>query len=352
MNAPPDGIRKAAILVATLDRSAADRLLDQMEPAQARQVRQVTVELDRIDPAEQRQVVDEFFRARPLVRQKDPPGIELDGRLAGKLSLLPGRVSSGIAAVADEKALSSVPDGSRGLGGKPFRFLRDAEGEKLAGLLASERPQTIALVLAHLPPKQAGNVLVRLSPQLQVEVVRRLVDLEETEPEILREVERALESRFSEQVLMQRRRVAGLAAVAGIIEASEGPVAVEILGNLASHDRRLAERLSPERPQFSDLTLLDEATLATIFRAAGPELTTLALVDAPPHLIERIVARLPESQESFVRDRLANLGPMRLSDAEEARRRIAHLAHRLAIDGQIELGGRQGSIPRGNRHPQ
>jgi len=345
MSPPPDGIRKAAILVATLDRPAADRLLDQMEPAQARQVRQVTVDLGQIDPEEQRQVVDEFFRVRPLVRIKDPPGIELDGRLPSKLSLLSSRFSSGLTSVADEKAVSRGSGGWRGSGGKPFCFLRDAEGEKLAGLLASERPQTIALVLAHLPPKQAGNVLVRLSPQLQVEVVRRLVDLEEAEPEILREVERVLESRFSEQVLMQRRRVAGLAAVAGIIEAAEGPVATEILGNLASHDRRLAERLGPARPQFSDLTLLDDATLATIFRAAGPELTTLALVDAPPHLIERIVARLPEPQESFVRDRLANLGPMRLSDAEEARRRIAELAHRLAVEGRIDLAGRRGSIP-------
>lgn len=352
MKPPPDGIRKAAILVATLDRPAADRLLDQMEPAQARQVRQVTVDLDRIDPEEQRQVIDEFFRVRPLVPQKDPPGIELDGRLAAKLSLPLSRLSSGLSSVGHENALPNGRGGSRRLGGKPFCFLRDAEGEKLAGLLASERPQTIALVLAHLPPKQAGTVLVRLSPQLQVEVVRRLVDLEETEPEILREVERVLESRFSEQVLMQRRRVAGLSAVAGIIEASEGPVATEILGNLASHDRRLAERLSPERPQFPDLTLLDDATLATIFRAAGPELTILALVDAPPHLIERILARLPESQESFVRDRLANLGPMRLSDAEEARRRIAELAHRLAIEGQVELPGRRGSIPHPDRHPQ
>ena len=118
--------------------------------------------------------------------------------------------------------------------GEPFRFLRDAEADKLVRVLAGERPQTIALVLSHLPPQQAGSVLARLQPALQNEVVRRLVDLEETDPEILREVEQALQSRLSEQVQMQRRRVAGLAAVAGILQASDGRTGMQILDNLAA----------------------------------------------------------------------------------------------------------------------
>ena len=68
---------------------------------------------------------------------------------------------------------------------------------------------------------------------MQAEVVRRLVDLEETAPEILREVEEALQSRLSQQVQMQRRRVAGLAAVAGILQAADGRTGMEILDNLA-----------------------------------------------------------------------------------------------------------------------
>jgi len=326
MTPQPNGIRKAAILVASLDRSAADRLLDQMEPDQAQRIRQLTMELDPIDPEEQRQVVDEFFRMRPIAPEKQPPGIELDGSLARRLSCSPSRCSSVEA--------SGESDTS---GNRPFCFLHDAEGEKLARLLARERPQTIALVLAHLPPEQAGHVLVRLSPAQQVEVVHRLVDIEETEPEILREVERALELRFSEQVLVQRRRVAGFAAVKGVLKASEGEVGAAILGNLASRDRRLAERLSPERPDFGDLTRADDATLATVFQAAEEELVVLTLADAPPEFRARILAKLSESKAMRLGDHLAHLGPICLSDIEEARRRIAELAHQLAVEGQIEF---------------
>ena len=321
-----NGLRKAAILVAALDRPAADRVLDRMDPAQAQQVRQMTMELlDRIDPEEQRQVVDEFLRVRPMVPQKQPPGIELDGGLARKLLLRSSRFSP-------DEPLPSDASGS-----PPFRFLHDAEGERLATLLAGERPQTIALVLSHLPAKQAGTVLVRLSPALQVDVIRRLVDLEETAPDILQEVERALESRFSEQMLRQRRRVAGVSAVAGILEASDGPVGAQILTNLASGDRQLAERLSPPRLAFADLARLDDATLSAIFRAAEPELAILALVGAPPELIDRVLARFPAAEAGPIRNQLNHLGPIRLSDVEEARRRIAELAQRLAIEGRIDL---------------
>jgi flagellar motor switch protein FliG len=314
------GIRKAAILVASLDRAAADRLLDRIDPAEARQIRQTTMELDAVDPQEQRRVIDEFLRGRPAHPDEPLPGIELDDGLAQRVFAQPG-------AVAGE---------TQPVGGPPFRFLHDAEGEKLVSLLASERPQTIALVLAHLPPDQAGNVLAGLSPPVQVDVLRRLVQLEETEPEILQEVERALESRLSKQVLTQRRRVAGLAAVAGILDASDRRVGRQILGNLATHDQSLAQRLRPQRIDFADLARLDEAALATVLRAAGRELVLLALVGAPPPLIDRMLARLPASESALLRRRLDHPEPTRLSDVEEARRRIAALAERLALEGRIQ----------------
>src|SRR5271166_5483212 len=76
-----DGLRKAAILVASLDTAAADAVLDQLAPEQARQVREIVVELEDIDQTERRRVIDEFFR-RESPAPLDDAGVELDGRLA------------------------------------------------------------------------------------------------------------------------------------------------------------------------------------------------------------------------------------------------------------------------------
>ena len=364
MNPPDQGIRKAAILVASLDRATADAMLDVLGPEQAALVRQTMVALGKIDSREQRRVIEEFFRVGPRSfavtspsptdgkPDNHPPGVELDGPLARKLATpqapsAPGQSAPALAAPA--LATPSPANNAR-----PFRFLYEAEGEKLTRVLAGERPQTIALVLSHLSPEQAAGVLARLQPALQVDVIRRLVDLEETDPEILREVERALQSRLSQQVHMQCRRVAGLKAVSGILEASDGQLAQQILGNLAAHDQPLAEKLNLpamefdelefDELEFDELVRLDDAALKAIFQAAEPKLAMTALVGAPPKLIDRVLGRFAAPEAKTVRHKLNHPGPIQLSDVEAARQQVADLARRLAWEGRIQLTQREAVV--------
>ncbi len=331
------GLRKAAILLSGLDRAAADAMLEAMGPEQAEEVRRATIALGRIDPQEQRRVIDEFFQVRPMMPQQQPSGIELDDRLARRLGMSAGlstreeQPPSSIDLVADSAADS--------VGGRttPFDFLQETEGDKLARVLASERPQTVALVLSHLSSKRAGSVLVRLPAGLQTEVLRRLIELEETDPAVLREVEQALQARLSQQVRMQRRRVAGVQAIAGILAESEGGARMQILDNLAAHDRPLAERLGLRRLAFDDLTRLDDASLRAVFDAAGPETAMTALVGAPPALIDRIVRPLSSGDAAVFRRRLDHPGPIRLSDLERARQQVAEEACQMAVEGRIRL---------------
>jgi flagellar motor switch protein FliG len=320
------GVRKAAILVACLDRAAADAVLEQLTPEQAQRVRQAVVVLDDIPGKEQRCVVDEFFRLGPQPSTQQSVGIEPGGRLGREIGL--GRS----APHAEEPAAS-------GSHPTPFVRLREAEGKKIARLLSGERPQTIALVLSHLSARQAGGVLARLQPNLQTEVVRRLVDLEETDPTVLQEVEQALESRLSQKVPMQRRRVAGLQAIGGILQASESDVRLQILDNLAAHDRALAERLGPPPMEFDDLADLDDATIADAFSAADPQWIMPALLGASPEITDRVLHFLPRAQAESLRRKLQRPGPIRLSDVETARQKIAEIAVRIVYaKGKITLG--------------
>jgi flagellar motor switch protein FliG len=310
------GVRKAAILVANLDRAAADAVLELLDPEQAQQVRQTVVAMDEIPAAEIEQVLDEFARLRPgKPARATSSGVELAGRLA--------RDTGWGDANCDERDAAQEPSGPL------FGRLREAEGEKLAKLLIGERPQTIALVLSHLPPRQAGGVLVRFSADLQVEVVRRLVDLEETDPVILREVEKTLEARLSRQVRMQRRRVAGMEALNGILEESANDVSLRIIDNLSAGDRRLAERIGPPPFRFEDLAGRDDAFVAAVFRAIEPAWIMPALLGASSSLIERALRGLRYDHAEEIRGKLNNPGPIRLSDVETARVRIAEVARRM-----------------------
>lgn len=329
-------LRKAAILVSSLDAQTADQILEQMPEEQAGQVRRMMVELGDVDPREQQRVIDEFFRhgSAPAAPADDDSqgGVELAPDLARRLEQASRPAPRLFEHDAVEQAVREAP----------FRFLREADAARLTPFLAGEHPQTIALVISHLPPERAAAVLAALDGTLQADVLRRLTNLDETDPEIMREVERGLESKILEQARGERRRAAGLIAAADILDAAEPAAKRTLLANLARHDRPLAGTLRPQPPnfEFDDLERLDDAALSRVFATADTELTTLALAGASPALVERLLAPLsPIERRQFNRS-IETLGPLRLSDVEEAQRQIAELARQLAWEGELALPDR------------
>jgi flagellar motor switch protein FliG len=328
------GIRKAAILMASLDQAAADLLLRQLGPERADLVRQAVAYLDEIGPEERQRIVDEFRRIGPMVPSQSPSGIELDQLPAGQTF----RSAAGKTSPVAQTFLSAT--GQAGMftpavaaaDPPPFDFLRDAEDEKLARLLGDERPPTVALVLSNLPPERAGEVLARLAPAAQIEVVRRLVDLDNTDPETLGEIEKALETRWLQQFAVERRRAAGPEAVAKILAACDPVARGRILGNLAAHDQSLAERFGERPITFEEIAQFDDAVLTAVYRTAKPEVIQAAFLGAPPALLDRLLRHLSRGEVKHLRHKLAHPGPTRLSDVEEARRQIAALAQQMSRD--------------------
>jgi len=313
---PYSSLRKAAILLSTLDDPTAGALLDQMAPDQVDLVRQAMDELGVIEQVERDHVIDEFFRTGAFATSSDSPREVLRPAQRGTKSA---------SLVEDELELG---------GSRPFHFLEETDSTELIPFLADEHPQTIAVVLSHMPPARATAVLADLPAALQADVVRRLVDLDETHPAIVREVERGLESRISSQARCERRRAAGVAAVARIFEAADRRLVQAILSNLAAHDRELADqfvRPSHEPPlRYEDLAALDDETLLTIYGQAGPELALLALAGSSMELVDRIVARLSSKHARRLRHELDHLGPTRLSDVEQAQQELVRLAEQMS----------------------
>jgi len=351
-------IRKAAILVASLDPQTSDALLAQLPADQVDRVKRAVLELDHVDPAEQEAVIDEFFRIGPLMRPSDDAGVQLDDSLAEKLSSrTPGHFG--------ESRRSDARFDAKGDVFPSFDLLKTAGPGELAALLGHEHPQTVAVVVSQLPRQRAAEVLAQLPADLQAAVVRRLVDLEQTDPDVLRDVEQTVQSLLARQG-SGRLVAAGLDAVQSILSAATGHVKKEILRNIAHQDGSLAGRLghvpgvsrqlgptyapplsppaavdsSPDgrrRPQltFDDLDQLDDDDLRTVISAADAELVILALTGFDGPLVGRILAHLPRHHAKVVRRALERPGPTRLSDVESAREQLARGASTLAAEGRI-----------------
>ncbi len=318
-----ENIRKAAIVVAGLDTPAADLVLGQITPEEADRVRRAIFELGPVTPEEERRAINEFLR--------------LGGKPSAPRQF--ARDAAGRGSPTAGATATSGPPSPPATGKPAFDFLRQADAARLAGVLAGERPQVVAVVLSHLASETAAEVLVQFPPQTQSEIVRRLLDLEETDAGILEEIEAALRARLAQEFPLPRRRVAGIAAVAGILDAADRNVGKQLYDNIAAGDHRLAQRLQPALMGFDELVRLNETSLQTLVEVVDVKLLTLALVGTPAVVVDRVLGQLPATEAALVRSDLAHLGPTRLSDVQEARHRIAQLAQRLGLGHRRVSGG-------------
>ena len=303
MTHDPARLRQLAIVVSTLDLASADRLLERFSSEEQTRIRNLMVELDAVDPREEEAALAEFLRhtsARP---------------------------SAAPTASAPPRRETPPPASDDLVGGIPSRFLEQAESHKLVPLLEREHPQTIAVVVAHLPEAKAAGVLAALESCLQAEVIERLVHLDDAHPEMIREVERGLQTRIVEQVRDTFRHQQGLSVVARILSAAPPLQRAQVLANVARRDPRLAEELAPaEALEFADLENLPEDIWRAWLAQVDDELLGLALLGASPGFTARVLRSLSPAASSALRQSLDRPGTLRLSDVEDAQQELVRAA--------------------------
>jgi flagellar motor switch protein FliG len=322
-------LRKAAILLQSLAPGDADAMLSEMSDEQAAAVGEEMSRLGDIDPEEQESIIAEFMRLGPLIPEENPPGLEL-ADVTKLLHSSNQRTFFAAAEAADAPAQSS----SDGL----VDSLRDIDPQSLASFLESEHPQAAALVLARLPASRSGLVLSRLPAALQVEAIRRMIDLHAADPQILQEIESALRQWLARQSRPQPAS-AGLSAVNAILKSADSVARRQILGNLSLHDRGLASRLAPDgqhrRFNFAELCQFDDDSLLRLVRAADQRTVPLAMIGAAPDFFERILNVLPQRESQELSDRFAHLGPTRLKDIDRAQDSLGELASHMLAEGRL-----------------
>ena len=154
-----DRATKAAVLLMALDDDTAGRLLRCMPCDMIEDVTRVLASPGEIPAALSLAVLEEFQGLRPRMPQS-------------------GRVGQWMARAQPA----------------PFAFLHSVECDRLSACIQYEQPQTIALILSHLPRRQASEVLMHLPSPVQTEAVGLMAQMHEPGEEIIRAVELALES--------------------------------------------------------------------------------------------------------------------------------------------------------------
>ena len=225
----------------------------------------------------------------------------------------------------------------------PFAFLQKAESANLLTFIQDEHPQTIALIVSHLPHHKASEILIGLPAQKQIEVVRRVANMEQTNPEVIREVELALESRLSNMIGTQSEKVGGVETVAEILNLVDRSTERTIMQGVESEDPDLVEEIRRRMFVFEDINNVNDKGIQAVLKEVENDELCLALKTASEGLKNKILANMSSRAAESIREDMEFMGPVRISDVEAAQQRIVDIVRRLEESGDIIISGRGGA---------
>src|SRR6056297_814496 len=218
----------------------------------------------------------------------------------------------------------------------PFHFVRMHEPSEVLQHLRDEHPQTIALVIAHLPPRLGATLLSGFDPHVQTSVATRLATLERADPEVVAHVEAALRARLGEARRRSGRRD-GVKELASLLNQVGRQTERTILSELEAMDPALAERVRALMFLFEDLLAVEDRSLQELLRTVDTQVLAVAMKGTSAELQEAIHRNLSERARTSLVEEMDLMGPVRLREVEEAQSEIVRTVHELEKEGVITL---------------
>ena len=324
-----NGLRKAAILLLAIDKESAAELLKRLDREQVEDVTREIAALSDIETRTRDRVVEEFYNlalARAYVEE-------------GGLSYAKNLLEKSLPKDEAERVIEQI---EHQVSKQPFSFLQKAETENLLTFIQDEHPQTIALILAHLPPHKASEILVGLPAAKQIEVVIRIANMEQTNPEVIKEVERGLENRLSGIVSQKFQRVGGVDSVAEMLNLADRATEKAIMEALESEDPDLVEQIRRLMFVFEDILQVDDRGIQKVLKEVDNNELALSLKTASEELRDKIFRNMSERAVQLIKEEMEFMGPVRVSEVEAAQQKIVDIVRRLEDAGEIIIMGRGG----------
>ena len=314
-------IRKAAVLLMSLPEQQAAQLLSKLEPKQVEAVSIEIAKMGAFSGDEQEAAIQEFANANPAA---------LTGK-AGGLEVAKSLVEQALGKAAGA-TLENVRQSIEAL---PFCFLQKVDSQNLLTFIIDEHPQTIALILCHVPPAQAADIISGLPADRQMSVIRRVATMAQTSPEIIDEVEKGLEHRMSSVMSQQFENAGGVAAVAEILNVIDRATERSLLENLAQEAPDLVEEIRRLMFVFEDIGKLGNREIQTLLKNVESSQWAMALKGASEDLKEKVLKNMSKRAADLLREEMEYLGPVRLSNVEQMQQQIVDVIRRLEDAGEI-----------------
>ena len=323
------GTQKSAILMMLLGEEEAAGVLKNLSPKEVQHLGTAMYSVQAADQETVNAVLDEFLE---IMKGQTSLGLGGGNYIRNVLTQ----------ALGEDKAQSVLSRITPSSSERPIEILDWMDARSIAELVQDEHPQIVALVTSYLDFGLASDVLSLLEPGLQSEVIVRIATLETVDPEALRELERVMQQKFKANTSLRSSQVGGVKAAAKIMNFTKEAMERRILGDVKKVDKELMQAIQDNMFTFDNLGMSDDRSLQTLLRGLETEDLVLALKGADEILREKLFGCMSTRAAANIQDEMEALGPIRLTEVQNAQKRIIAVARKMSDEGNIVLAGRGG----------
>ncbi len=316
------GIEKASILLIALGPETSSKIFKHLNEEEIEALTLEIANTRSVSPETKEEVINEFYEV--CLGQQ----FISEGGVAYAKELLE-------AALGESQAASVINRLTASLQVRPFEFARKTDASQINSFIQDEHPQTIALILAYLPPAQSGAVISELSPENQADVAKRIAQMDRTTPDVIHEVEKILERKFSSLVNQDYTIAGGVDSMVDILNSVDRGTEKNIMENLELDDPELADEIKRKMFVFEDIITLDDKSIQRVLREIDNNDLALALKNTNNDVKTVIFNNISQRLAAMIKEDMEYMGPVRLKDVEESQQKIVNIIRRLEDAGEI-----------------
>ncbi|MBD5540512.1 MAG: flagellar motor switch protein FliG [Lachnospiraceae bacterium] len=316
------GVQKAAVLLIALGPEKSSQIFKHLKEDEIEELTLEIANTRSITPQLKEDVINEFYEVCLAQQYIAEGGIGYAKELLEK-------------ALGSEKAMDVIGKLTASLQVKPFEFVRKAEASQILNFIQDEHPQTIALILSYLSPQQASMILSALTPDRQADVAKRVATMDRTSPDVIKEVERVLETKLSSLVNQDYTVIGGVDAVVEILNTVDRGTEKHIMETLEIEDPELADEIRKKMFVFEDILMLDDRAIQRVLRDVDNNDLAVALKGSNEQVQEAIFRNLSKRLAAMIKEDMEFMGPVRMKDVEEAQQKIVNIIRKLEDSAEI-----------------
>lgn len=325
-------IRKVAAFIVAVGQETAANIYKHLSDEE---VEKISIEISHIESLSQdsiKDIMEEFYEL--FIAQK----IVAEGGKEYSLNVLMNAFGKEKAKMLMERIQSAD---------RAFEFLRDVDYKTILTTLQNELPQTIALVLSHINSKKSAQIIAELPEDVQIEVFKRIADLDSTSQVVIRGVEEMIHEKLSSVSSVGEVEFGGVNYLADVMNNLDTRTEKSIMEELDVSDPELVDEIRKKMFTFDDIVFLDNREIQTFLRECDSKDLTVALKGAGAEVKEVIMNNMSQRQQETIKTDLQYLHNVRMRDVEDAQRTIIETIRRLEESGEIVMskGGMDEIIP-------